>query len=73
MLKGSRLGALRLGGQICQYFPRHFGNYGNFPLPQNAVRRAKHEANESLQLIFFLALTGELQSDNFLPKSDIEK
>ncbi|MDD5489622.1 MAG: hypothetical protein PHP25_03010 [Candidatus Moranbacteria bacterium] len=38
MLEGSRLGASRLGGHICQYFPRHFRQNGNLPLPQNAVR-----------------------------------
>ncbi len=73
MFKESRLGASRLGGQICQYFPRIFERNKNLSLPQNAVRRAKHGANECLQPIFFLARKGELQSDNYPPKADCPK
>jgi len=42
--QGKRLAAPPLGAPICQYFPWHFGDHKNFPLPQNAVRRAKRGA-----------------------------
>jgi hypothetical protein len=71
--QGKRLAASPLGAPICQYFPRHFGDHKNFPLPQNAVRRAKHGANGNLQPILFLPPKAESKAIIYPPKADCPK